>query len=165
MDFDNHLEAEYILPNNLMGKQTAIIYTRVSTRQQLKGIALQRQHENCSDFAEQAGLTVVGIYEDAGVSGDSYLTRPALESALLDLEAGLAEVLIVEDFCRLSQNREHMNTIRNRVQNAGAVLIFSEDHHIGSPSYELHPHMNKALQEYKRAILEAGVLELYSGCV
>jgi len=165
MDFDNFLEAEYILPNNLMGKQTAIIYTRVSTRQQIKGVALQRQHENCSDFAEQSGLTVVGVYEDAGVCGNSYLSRPALESALLDLEVGVAEVLIVEDFCRISQNREHLTSIRNRVLSAGAVLVFSEDYHIGSPSYELQQQMNQSLQEYKRAILEAGILELYSGCV
>ncbi|RYX86681.1 recombinase family protein [bacterium] len=90
----------FLVPDFLQGKRSAIIYTRVSTQQQVKDTGLDSQREMCEAFAEVAGLTVVKIYAEVG-SRAHYLARPELQSALEDLETGRAEVLLFAYFDRL----------------------------------------------------------------
>ena len=55
----------------------ALIYLRVSTdRQAEKDLSLSTQREACKRFAEEQGLSVVQVFEDAGESARTS-DRPA----------------------------------------------------------------------------------------
>lgn len=112
----------FLVPNFLQGKHRAVIYTRVSTPQQARNTSLDSQCEICQAFAEVADLDVVEIYAEVGSRAD-YLARPKLQSALEDLEAGRAEVLIVAYFDRLVGDLEVQQLIFQRIQSARASFI------------------------------------------
>lgn len=59
----------------------AVIYTRVSTNEQIDGYSLDAQQEQCTRFCESRGWQVVRVYQDAGRSGLS-IHRPALQEML-----------------------------------------------------------------------------------
>jgi site-specific DNA recombinase len=48
-----------------------VIYTRVSSEEQLDGFSLSAQAEQCRRYADQKGWTVVRLYEERGRSGKS----------------------------------------------------------------------------------------------
>jgi len=68
----------------------AIIYIRVSTDEQAaSGLGLEAQETTCRAYAEARGLTVAGIFSDAGVSGSTPADkRPGLMLALGALKRG-----------------------------------------------------------------------------
>ncbi|WP_347996025.1 recombinase family protein [uncultured Eubacterium sp.] len=66
------------------------IYPRVSTEEQfLKGYSLQTQEEVLTQYAQDHGYKVVGIYRDEGHSARKpAMKRPVMQQLLADVEAG-----------------------------------------------------------------------------
>lgn len=83
----------------------AVIYLRVSTQgQALDGYGLEVQELHCREYTQRAGLDVVAVVRDEGVSG----TLPAHERlGLMDglamLRDDLADVLVVARLDRLAR--------------------------------------------------------------
>ena len=70
---------------------TWAIYIRVSTRHQAeKGFSLEDQRERLIAYAVERGWSYQ-VFEDAGVSGETLIERPALVSMLEMAEAGELE--------------------------------------------------------------------------
>lgn len=81
-----------------------VIYLRASTNEQAtNGCSLAVQRERCQQYAALYGLDIVGVCEDAGLSGKS-LDRPGLKRALALLESGEADALLVAKLDRLTRS-------------------------------------------------------------
>lgn len=79
-------------------------YVRVSTAEQAgSGLGLDAQRTAITGEAELRGWTLVGTFEDAGLSGKS-LDRPGLDAALAAVESGEASALVVAKLDRLSRS-------------------------------------------------------------
>lgn len=74
----------------------AALYIRVSTEEQARhGLSLAEQLEKLKAYAQAHEMTVVGIYEDAGISArKSYKKRPALLRLLEDVKAGKIDTIL-----------------------------------------------------------------------
>lgn len=65
----------------------AVIYVRVSDREQLKGLSIDVQKELCTKWARENGYQIVGIFEDGGKSGTKTVGRHALEDMIISSKA------------------------------------------------------------------------------
>ncbi len=72
----------------------AAVYTRVSSQRQAdEGYSLAQQRAACEQFVEVKGWTLLGTFEDAGVSGGRK-SRPKLDELVGLIEAGEVDVLV-----------------------------------------------------------------------
>lgn len=80
-----------------------VAYVRTS-RLAVNGDSLAAQEDACRSWAGTAGYDVVGVYEDDGLSGGLGVEdRPGLAAALVELEGGRAEGLVVHRIDRLAR--------------------------------------------------------------
>lgn len=101
----------------------AVIYARVSTKEQDTNYSIPSQIEGAKEYARRHELEVVGIYrEDA--SGLRY-PRPELEKALQAIEDRLADVVIVHTEDRLNRHEINGFLIRKRISDAKAELHYT----------------------------------------
>ncbi|MBP2494696.1 MULTISPECIES: recombinase family protein [Methylobacterium] len=86
----------------------AVIYTRVSTDEQVTGHGLEAQERAVRAFAESQSYEVVGIVSDPGVSGAVRpADRPGFATILQMAEARSFEILLVAKIDRLSRDVRH----------------------------------------------------------
>lgn len=71
-----------------------MLYSRVSSADQVEGTSLATQSTRCRAFAESQGWQIVGEFVDEGVSG-AKATRPALDDLMLSVRAGKTDAVIV----------------------------------------------------------------------
>jgi len=73
-----------------------IIYLRVSTDEQAQhGYGLDAQRENCTQFAQLVGYTVIDVVSDEGLSGTLPMSeRPALQRAFTLCLTSQADIIL-----------------------------------------------------------------------
>lgn len=81
----------------------AIVYTRVSSEEQLEGYSLSAQAEAGQRLIEQRGWEFVKVYPERGRSGKTVF-RPEFQQMLKDAEAGLFDVIVVHKLDRFSRS-------------------------------------------------------------
>ena len=100
--------------------KNAAIYVRVSTAGQAEvGHSLANQKKICTKYAEANGLTVVAVYEDAGVSGTTD-ERPGIKQAISEIDT--YQHLVIYDSTRLGRAQEINHGLR-AIFNKGGVTI------------------------------------------
>ncbi len=101
----------------------AAIYTRKSTNRQEDSI--ERQLSSVLPYCERKGYTLIGEpYTDSGIAGDVFDKRPAFQKLLRDARAGLFEVIVCDEWSRLSR-QEPVDFIASTVKplkDAGVTL-------------------------------------------
>lgn len=100
----------------------AVVYTRVSSEEQVGGTSLDTQEKACRDCAARLGLRVVAVHVDAGKSAKSVVGREALARAVADAKARRA-ALIVYKFDRLARNLGDAYQIRDALLSRGARVV------------------------------------------
>jgi len=101
----------------------AIGYVRVSTATQAtEGVSLDAQRERIAAAAAAAGLELVGIHADEGLSGKRSDNRPGLTAAL-DAACRQRAVLVVYSLSRLSRSVSDTLQIIGRLDKAGAGFV------------------------------------------
>ena len=107
----------------MSGSKIAYCYARVSTQMQVEdGISLDAQETQLKAAAESQGL-IFTLLREEGRSGKSIQGRPVLREALLDLDAGRADALIVTRLDRLSRSTRDFLSIVDRSHKYGWRLI------------------------------------------
>ena len=104
-------------------------YIRVSTSKRVeKGGALEAQRESIARHCVLSGYELVGMGEDAGISGGKGEgARPGLREALEAIQSGEADVVVVTHVDRLARSIDEAGHIRVEVKRAGGkVDIVSE---------------------------------------
>lgn len=86
-------------------QKRVFIYVRVSTSQQAEeGYSIPQQIDRLTTYCKAMGWTVVKVYTDDGYSGGS-LDRPAMEQMIKEIEAGNADIVLVDKLDRLSRSQ------------------------------------------------------------
>ncbi len=101
------------------------IYLRVSTDDQAEhGIGLDVQLQQCKAMATVKGGEVVGIYEDAGISGTKGESkRPELARLMADIRAGKLDIVIFAALDRLGRNTRIILDLVERMTDAGVEIV------------------------------------------
>lgn len=81
------------------------IYARYSSELQDER-SIEDQTRICRQHADNAGWTVVDCYADAGISGESLLTRKGIQKLLSDARDDQFDIVISEALDRLSRDTE-----------------------------------------------------------
>ncbi len=138
-----------------MEQTAAVIYCRVSTEEQAEnGTSIVVQLTECQRKAEQMNAKVYQTYCDEGVSGGRYLTRPGIQSALADIEAGRAKVLLATKVDRIGRSAKHVLDIAERVDRAGGRLLTCDGMELGgTPAGKLQLTMFAGVAEWERSCI------------
>jgi len=131
----------------------AIIYTRVSTCMQVEhGTSLGSQLEACQKKINELGMTIVAVYEDAGISGGFLALRPGMLQAIDDIKQGKADTLVVANMTRYSRDVEHQQQIKKAVRAAGGRIVFTDMQFEDTPEGDLAFNVTGAFAEYERKV-------------
>ena len=99
-------------------------YVRVSTAEQADSRAgLEAQREAIVSEADRRGWELVHVFEDAGASGKSLNGRPGLQDALLAVEQGVVQGLVVSKLDRLSRSLVDFAGLMERARKRGWSLV------------------------------------------
>jgi site-specific DNA recombinase len=83
----------------------AVGYIRVSTEEQSReGVSMEMQAAKIRAYCDLNDLELIGIVEDAGISGKSIKARPGIQTVLNMVTARKVDAVIVYKLDRLSRN-------------------------------------------------------------
>lgn len=103
----------------------AALYARYSTDMQREA-STEDQARNCRRIAEREGWQLGQTYQDQAVSG-SRTDRAGYQSMLADARAGKFDVLLIDDFSRLSRDQVEAKTTFRRLEHWGVRVIGVSD--------------------------------------
>ncbi len=101
------------------------IYARYSSENQ-RETSITDQFRNCEQYAARQGWTITSRYEDKAISG-STAERPGYQQMLKDAQAHLFDVLLIDDFSRLSRDQVETEQARRRMVHWKVRLIGVSD--------------------------------------
>lgn len=84
-----------------------VIYTRVSSEEQVSGYSLGEQERKCKEYLESQGHTLYKVYREEGVSG-SKRNRPALDQLMKEAKNKSFDVVFVYKLDRFSRNLKNL---------------------------------------------------------
>lgn len=117
----------------------AIIYGRVSSREQTKGFSLESQEEEARKWAADLGLEIVGQYQDGGKTGQD-LDRSGIQEVLARLRRGDADTLLIHAHDRLSRDEADGMVIEKELRKLGVRIGIVKDRRwFGSTTLERIP--------------------------
>lgn len=107
----------------------AVIYVRVSTTEQyLDGFSLPAQTSLLKAYAETYGHTIVGIYDDPGISGKNIEDRPGLLKLLADAQQGKFELVLIWKLSRLSRSLLDLLNVTDLLKKHNVSLVSHSEH-------------------------------------
>jgi len=140
----------------------ALGYVRVSTHEQAHGgYGLDVQEQALRTWATNESARLVGIERDAAVSGSNGLeSREGLTGALVRLEAGEADALVVYRLDRLARDLVLQETIIRRLEKAGRTVVSATEPKTDGddPTRVLVRQVLGALAQYERAVIRARMM-------
>ena len=113
-------------PEDLAGRRWAG-YIRESTRGQADRYGPDLQRAEQERFAERYGLLPAGLEYLDLVSGKDTLRRSDFARMVADAETGRFDVLLCYDTSRFARNVADAWSYRDRLANAGVVVVFCAD--------------------------------------
>ncbi len=141
-----------------MSTSTAVIYLRVSTKEQAskggrgEGFSIPAQRESCRKKAETLGAVVVEEFVDRGESAKSS-DRAELQKMLRFLVENPTGYVIVHKVDRLARNRADDVAINVCIQEAGAALVSCTESIDETPSGMLLHGIMSSIAEFYSANL------------
>ena len=101
--------------------KTAVIYTRVSSADQVFGTSLETQERDIRDYCARNGYEVLAHFQDAGESATT-MDRPGLQNALEHARKNAASAFIVWKLDRLARDTQHGLQMRGNMARHGCEL-------------------------------------------
>ncbi len=114
------------------------------------------QEERIRSFCAEAGLHLVALHADEGVSGKLF-DRPGLTLALAAMETGRADALVVYRLDRLARDLIVQETILERIARLGRQVrsVTEPDIEGNDPTRVLIRQVLGAISQYERALIVA----------
>jgi site-specific DNA recombinase len=97
------------------------VYARYSSENQREA-SIEDQTRNCEKCATQEGWSVTHRYQDKAISGSTN-ARPGYQQLLADAEGKCFDIVLVDDFSRLSRDQVESEQVRRRMVHWGCRLI------------------------------------------
>lgn len=107
----------------------AAIYARFSSDLQ-DARSITDQVSLARKYADTRGFRMIGVYEDAAISGASVINRPGLQRLLADACAGKVQVLVTESLDRLSRSQADIAALYERLNFLGVRIETLADGHV-----------------------------------
>jgi site-specific DNA recombinase len=129
----------------------AVGYARVSTEEQAReGVSLEAQRTRIEAWAQGNDTPLIGIFDDAGISGSKTENREGLQQAI-GLACEKRAILVVYSLSRLSRSTKDTLALAERLEKAGADLVsLSERIDTTSASGKMVFRMLAVLNEFER---------------
>src|SRR5579864_2576893 len=101
----------------------AIIYSRVSTREQVGNYSLSTQLQLCSTYCDQNHWEIVQTFTEQGASGRT-AERPELQRALKFIRdnKGRVQFFVVASIDRFFRDTKEHLEVRDKLQKLGVML-------------------------------------------
>jgi site-specific DNA recombinase len=99
----------------------AIIYARVSTKEQVENFSLATQEKVCREYCERAGYDVAGVFVDKGESAKT-IDRPEFLRALAFCRESRVDFFVVYALSRFSRKSHDHAIIGARLKAYGTTL-------------------------------------------
>jgi site-specific DNA recombinase len=131
------------------GHKSALVYCRVSTKNQEDGTSLETQAKACIKHAESLGYSIGRVTKEV-YSGADLFDRPLLARDRADLRAGQFQAVICYAIDRLSRDIAHLAIIADECERAGAELIFVTESLDQSPEGKLLQSVRGYVAEVER---------------
>lgn len=130
-------------------------YVRVSTSEQAEsGAGLAAQRATIKAEADRRGWVLVAVYEDAGISGKTMTGRAGLDDALLAVEKGEAQVLVVAKLDRLSRSLlDFANLMERSRRKRWALVALDLGVDTTTPAGEMVASLMATFAQYERRII------------
>jgi len=108
----------------MSAEKTAIIYARVSTARQADDeLPIAGQIERCQAKASDLGATVVRVFSDGGISGQSD-NRPAFQDAIAFCEAFEPDYFLTWSTNRFGRNKIDAGLYKRRLDRCGIEIVY-----------------------------------------
>lgn len=107
-------------------QRRAAIYLRISQDRENTRLGVDRHREDAAALIAARRWTQMGLYEDNDISGKGHKKRPAFERLLHDIEAGLIDVVVAQEWPRLERNRADGVRIIETAQRHHVLLTFAK---------------------------------------
>lgn len=104
----------------------AAIYLRISQDRENTRLGVDRHREDADALIAARRWTPAGVYEDNDISGKGHKKRPGFERLLADIEAGLIDVVVAQEWPRLERNRIDGVRIIETAQRHHVLLTFAK---------------------------------------
>ncbi len=129
----------------------AVGYIRVSTEEQAReGVSLDAQKARIEAWAQANDTTLIGFFEDAGISGSRTENREGLQRAL-GMACDKKSILVIYSLSRLSRSTRDTLSIAERIERSGADLVsLSEKIDTTSAAGKMIFRMLAVLNEFER---------------
>src|SRR3990167_2876034 len=130
-----------------------IVYTRVSSDEQIKGTSLDFQEEICRNYCKDRGIEVLAVFREEGASAKSADRKEFLRAIeLCRKNKGKMEAFVVAKVDRFARNTEDNFFVRKRLLDYG-VTLHSVTEPIGnSPTGKFVETVLAASSEFDNAI-------------
>lgn len=116
--------------------KTAVIYTRVSSREQAEeGFSIEAQVKACQKKAKDDGFKVVKVFRDEGFTGTSS-DRPALNELLNHCRHNSVHAVIIHKLDRFARSIVDHSALRAILQKYGTNLV-SVTEQLGTAPHEI----------------------------
>ncbi|MFE4079250.1 recombinase family protein [Paenarthrobacter sp. YIM B13468] len=107
-------------------QRRAAIYLRISQDRENTRLGVDRHREDAEALLAARRWLSVGVYEDNDISGQGPKKRPAFKRLLGDIESGLIDVVIAQEWPRLERNRADGVRIIETAQRHNVLLTFAK---------------------------------------
>lgn len=104
----------------------AAIYLRISQDRENTRLGVDRHREDAEALIAARRWTLVDIYEDNDTTGSGRKKRTAFERLLSDIEHGLIDVVVAQEWPRLERNRTDGVRIIEAAQRHHVLLTFAK---------------------------------------
>lgn len=130
-------------------------YVRVSTGEQSEsGLGMEAQRAAITAEVERRGWELVGIFEDAGISGKALSGRPGLQGALSAVRSTEGSALVVAKLDRLSRSLLDFAALMQQSQREGwGLLALDLGVDTSTPSGEMMANVMATFAQFERRII------------
>lgn len=140
-----------------MAELVAIIYLRVSTEEQTKGLSIQEQRRECRTKAEslarEAGAELAVIEFEDHASGE-LLERPGLEAAREFIRENRVDLFVCLDPDRFSRNLLLQLLVTREIEGRGTRLVFVQHNYERTPEGQFFYALRGAVAEFEKAKIQ-----------
>ena len=135
-----------------------VIYARYSEGPRQTDQSIEGQVADCTAYAEEKEIRIVGTYIDRHVSGKSVDGRDEFQRMLRDAQDGLFDCIICWKIDRFGRSREDIAVNKMRLRKAGVQLMYARESVPDGPEGILLESLLEGLAEYYSADLRQKVI-------
>lgn len=128
-------------------KTGAVLYCRVSTKEQLSNFSLGTQEETCRKYCDRAGYEVLRVFSEA--ESAKSVDRPRFQEMLAYCSSRRAKIVavVVHSVSRFARNSLDHLTVRQRLQSHGIRLESATEGIDGTPTGKFNERVIAAFAE------------------